>query len=143
MWLINYFKEWKAWREVKKVYKQNQKDFNKIGLKCDWFGKLWKVINRYPSIPLGTQEDEILLRNELMSLNDFLIKMNLMDILAYELKPLEDSDENSFENGYLITFTPCYRLDKQYVSFKSTFWLFFITCLIISGLYFLFTLVLL
>ena len=62
MWIVNYFREWKAWREVKKVYKENQKDFEKIGLKSDWFGRLYKVINRDPKIPLGTQEDEILLQ---------------------------------------------------------------------------------
>ena len=137
MWIVNYFREWKAWREVKKVYKENQKDFEKIGLKSDWFGRLYKVINRDPKIPLGTQEDEILLQKELKEISDFLIKMNIMDILAYELIPQEQSDDKTFENAYLIKLTPAWDLSKQYVSFKSTFLLIFSTSIIITGLYYL------
>ena len=143
MWLVNYFKEWKAWREVKKVYKQNKKDFDKVGLKSDWFGRLYKVINRDPSIPLGTPEDEVLLQRELKEISDFLIKMSLIDILAYELIPQEQSGEDYFENAYLIKLTPAWDLSKQYVSFKTSFWLLFFSGLIITGLYFLFTLVIL
>ena len=140
MWIVNYIREWKAWREVKRVYKQNQNEFEKIGLKMNWFGILWKVINRDPKYKLGTQEDEVLLRGELAELNDFLVQHDIMDILAFELTPQEESNEEYFENSYLITFTPCYRLDKQYVSFKSKFWLFFGTCALATGLYFLITL---
>lgn len=140
MWLVNYFREWKAWRIVKKIYKENKKEFDRIGIKCDWFGKLYKVINRDPSIQLGTIKDEELLTNELKEISDFLIKMNIMDILAYELTPLESGDEKSFENAYLVTLTPAWNLSKQYVSFKSTFWLLFTTGIIITGLYYLITL---
>lgn len=142
MWLVNYFREWKAWRIVKKVYKENKKEFDNIGIKCDWFGRLYKVINRDPSIQLGTIKDEELLTNELKEISDFLIKMNIMDILAYELTPLESSDEKSFENAYLVTLTPAWDLSKQYVSFKSTFWLLFTIGIIVTGLYFLITLLL-
>ena len=134
MWLKNYINEWKVWREIKKVYKDNQKDFEKVGLKSDYFGRLYKVINRDPSIPLGTPEDEILLQKEFKELNDFLISKNIIDLLALELIPQEESDDNTFENAYLIVFTPAYNLDKQYVSFKSTFWLFIGTCLTLTGL---------
>lgn len=143
MWLINYFRELKSWREVRKTYKQNRSEFEKHGLKKDWFGVIYKVINRDPNIRLGTPEDEMLLREELGELNDFLVEQNLMEILAFELIPQEQSDEESFENAYLIKLTPAYNLDKQYVSFKSTFWLFFWTCAFITGLYFLLTLIIL
>lgn len=137
MWIVNYFHEWKAWREVKKLYKQNKSEFDKIGLKSDYFGRLYKVINRDPTIPLGTPEDSELLSQELKELSEFLIKMNIIDILAYELTPLEDSDDKSFENAYLITLTPAWDLNKQYVSFTTTTLLFLTVCGFFTGLYFL------
>ena len=136
MWLKKYINEWKTWRVVRKIYKENQKEFEKMQLKSDWFGKLYKVINRDPEIKLGTPEDERLLSQELNELSNFLIKMNIMDIVAYELIPLEKSDETSFENAYLITLTPAYDLNKQYVTFASTLILFFCTCAIITGIIF-------
>lgn len=136
MWIVNYFREWKAWRTVKKVYKENQKEFEKMGIKSDWFGRLYKVINRDPKILLGTPEDEVLLQKELNEISTFLIKMNLMDILAYELIPQEKSGDDYFENAYLIKLTPAWDLSRQYVSFKSTFWLLVISGAIITGLYY-------
>jgi hypothetical protein len=84
---------------------------------------LYKVINRDASIPLGSDEDEELLMKELDEIKDVLIKTNVMDILAYELIPQEDGDENSFENGYLVTLTPAWDIAKQYVTLKSSFFL--------------------
>ena len=139
MWIVNYFREWKVWRTVKKVYKENQTEFDKMGIKSDWFGRLYKVINRDPSIALGTHEDEILLQKELKQISDFLVKMNIMDLLAYELLPQEQSGEDYFENAYLVKLTPAYRMDKQYVSFKSSFWLLFTIGVITTGIYLLFS----
>ena len=116
MWLKNFYNELKAWHIIRKVYKENKSEFEKIGLKKDWFGRLWLVINRDPKIPLGSAEDEELLGNELHIISDFLIKMNIMDILAYELIPLEKHDEETYENAYLIKLTPAWNLTKQYVN---------------------------
>lgn len=134
MWLVNYFREWKTWRIVKKVYRENQREFDKVGLRCDWFGRLYKVINRDPSIPLGTSKDEELLVGELKEISDLLVKTNTMDILAYELKPLESSDKDTFENAYLITLTPAYHIDRQYVTLTSTTFLILFGLGILCGL---------
>lgn len=141
MWLVNYIREWKAWRTVKKVYNENKKEFEKIGIKSDWFGRLYKVINRDPAIQLGTIKDEELLTSELREISEFLVKMNIMDILAYDLIPLEDSDNDSFENAYLIKLTPAWDLSRQYVSFKTTFWLMLSTGGIITILIYLIKLI--
>ena len=141
MWLVNYIREWKAWRTVKKVYNENKKEFEKIGIKSDWFGRLYKVINRDPAIQLGTIKDEELLTSELREISEFLVKMNVMDILAYDLIPLEDSDNDSFENAYLIKLTPAWDLSRQYVSFKTTFWLMLSTGGIITILIYLIKLI--
>jgi len=124
MFLKNFFNELKAWRIVRKVYKNNINDFNKIGLKSDWGGKLYRVINRDPLIELGSGEDEVYLRKELAEIWQVLVKHNIVDILAYELKPLEEERyinerEIEYEHGYLVTFTPAWNLDRQYVTVKS------------------------
>lgn len=139
MWLKNFINECKVWREIKKVYKKNEEQFLKLGLKIDWVGRIWKVINRDEKIPLGTPEDEILLRKELNEIQEFLVKQNIIDILAYELIPQEEvsTDENGnevYENSYLIKFTPAYRLDKQYLTVKNVILLILTTLGLLSGI---------
>ena len=134
MWIKNYYNELKAWSIMRKVYKENKSEFENVGLKKDWFGRLWKVINRDASIPLGSSEDEQLLTKEMDEISKILIKTNVMDILAYELIPLEKKDEknNTFENSYLIKLTPAWNLNKQYVTTKSTLLLLLFVCGIIG-----------
>ena len=135
----NFFNELKAWRIINKVYKNNKLDFNAIGLKKDYFGKLYKVINRDVLIELGSDEDQIYLRKELSEIWAVLVKLNLVDILAYELKPLEevtkiDDTHEEYEHGYLVTFTPAWNLDRQYVTFKSIIFVTLFFTALIGGL---------
>lgn len=124
MFLKNFVNELKAWRIVNKIYKKNKADFNKVGLKKDWFGKLYRVINRSTDITLGDDMDEALLHKETTEIWQVLVKHNLVDILAYELKPLEEvtplgDGREEYEHGYLVTLTPAWNLDRQYVTVKS------------------------
>ena len=135
----NFFNELKAWRIINKIYKNNKSDFNAIGLKKDYFGKLYKVINRDVLIELGSDEDQIYLRKELSEIWAVLVKLNLVDILAYELKPLEevtkiDDTHEEYEHGYLITFTPAWNLDRQYVTFWSVIFVTLFFTALIGGL---------
>lgn len=142
MWIKNFFNELKAWHIVRKVYRQNKSDFDKIGIKSDWFGKLYIVLNRNPEIVLGSEEDEVILHNELAKIWAFITKLNIGDILAYELKPLEDEvqisdSEVEYEHAYLVTFTPAWNLEKQFVTIKSVTSFIVILGGIITGLVFL------
>ena len=141
MWLKNFFKELKAWHIVRKEYRKNKWLFDKFGIKKDWGGRLYKVINRAPEIELGSGEDEVYLRKELSEISAVLIKCNIYDILAYDLKPLdnvtvrEDGTEE-FENGYLVVLTPAWNLDKQYVTFWSILFVILLFASIGVGLYY-------
>jgi len=108
-----------VWHEVRTVYKKNKEDFLKYGLKSDWFGRIYKVINRDVKVELGSPEDEMILRDELTEIQNILVKHNIIDLLAYSLNPLEEDDGKTFEHGYLIVFTPAYILEKQYLTFKN------------------------
>ena len=139
MFLKNFFNELKAWHIVRREYKKNKTLFESIGLKSDWGGKLYKVINRDPSITLGTGEDEVYLRKELSEISAVLIKCNIYDILAYELKPLEeerqiDATHIEYEHGYLITLTPAWNLNRQYVTFWSIVFVTLFFATLIGGL---------
>ena len=130
MWIVKFFKELKVWRTVRKVCKENEQFIEKSGLKFDWLGHIYTVINRDPSIKLGSDEDKYLLMQELNDIQNVLVKLNVIDLLAYELIPLEsseiskDGNEEIFENGYLIKFTPADDVSKQYVKPWSCFCVF-------------------
>lgn len=139
MFLKDFFNELKAWKIIRKEYKKNRQLFDAVGLKSDWFGKLYKVINRDPDIVLGSDEDEIYLRKEMAEIWSVLVKLNIVDILAYELTPLEDErviDENKveYEHGYLVTLTPAWKLDRQYVTVKSVISVILGFAIVIGGL---------
>jgi hypothetical protein len=122
MWIANFFKELKVWRTIRKVCKENNQFLETAGLKYDWLGHIYTVINRDPNIQLGSDEDRVLLMRELKDIQGTLVKLNIIDLLAYELIPLEskemsdDGSEEIFENGYLVKFTPAEDVSKQYVT---------------------------
>ena len=139
MWLRNFFLELKAWHIVRKEYRKNKALFDSVGLKKDWFGRFYRVINRDPEISLGSDEDQIYLHNETSKIWAVMVKLNLADILAYELKPLEDErqiDEThiEYEHGYLITLTPAWNLDRQYVTFWSIIFVTLFFAALIGGM---------
>ncbi len=130
MWIVNFFKELNVWRTIRKVCKENKQFLENSGLKYDWLGHIYTVINRDPNIKLGSEEDRVLLMKELNGIQNILVKLNIIDLLAYELIPLEsteiskDGSEEIFENGYLIKFTPAEDVTKQYVKPLSVFCIF-------------------
>jgi hypothetical protein len=130
MWIVNFFKELRVWRTIRKVCKENKQFIENAGLKYDWLGHIYTVINRDPNIKLGSDEDRILLMRELQDIQNSLVKLNIIDLLAYELIPLEysersdDGSEEIFENSYLVKFTPAEDVSKQYVKPLSCFCVF-------------------
>ena len=139
-WFKNFFNELKAWHIVRKEYRNNKRLFDAVGLKSDWGGRLYKVINRDPNIELGSGEDEIYLRKELGEITNVTVQTKIIDILAYDLKPLEEETDLGdgkveYEHGYLVTLTPAWSLDRQYVTFWSLLFvgLLFIALLIGLG----------
>ena len=139
MWIANFFKELKVWRTIRKVCKENKQFLENVGLKYDWFGHIYTVINRDPNIKLGSDEDRQLLVRELQDIQNVLLKLNIIDLLAYELIPLESSEmsedgsEEIFENSYLIKFTPAEDVSKQYVKPWSCFCVFVVIPILVVG----------
>jgi hypothetical protein len=130
MWIANFFKELKVWKTIRKVCRENKQVLENSGLKFDWLGHIYTVINRDPNIQLGSEDDRYLLMKELNMIQNVLVKLNIIDLLAYELVPLEstefsdDGSEEIFENGYLVKFTPAEDVTKQYVKPWTCFCVF-------------------
>ena len=148
MWISKFFKELKVWITIKKVCNENEYFLESSGLKYDWLGHIYTVINRDPNIKLGSDEDRLLLMKELNDIQNVLVKLNIIDLLAYELIPLEsseiskDGNQEIFENGYLVKFTPAEDVSRQYVKPWSCFLVFvgipvLITGIILSLIHFL------
>ena len=142
MWIAKFLKELKVWRTIRKVCKENEQFLESVGLKYDWLGHIYTVINRDPNIQLGSDEDRLLLMKELNDIQNALVKLNIIDLLAYELIPLESSEisndgsEEIFENSYLVKFTPAEDVSKQYVKPWSCFFVFVgIPALIAAGVF--------
>ena len=142
MWIVKFFKELKVWRTIRKVCKENRQFFEEVGLKYDWLGHIYTVINRDPNIKLGSDEDRALLMRELNDIQKSLVKLNIIDLLAYELIPLESSEiskngeQEIFENGYLVKFTPAEDVSRQYVKPWSCFCVFvLIPALVTAGIF--------
>ena len=138
-WFKNFFNELKAWHIVRKEYKNNKRLFDAVGLKSDWGGRLYKVINRDPNIELGSGEDEIYLRKELGEITNVTVQTKIIDILAYDLKPLEEETDLGdgkveYEHGYLVTLTPAWSLDRQYVTFWSLLFVGLLFIVLLIGL---------
>ena len=70
MWIANFFKELKVWRTIKKVCKENKQFLESVGLKYDWLGHIYTVINRDPDIKLRIDEDKLLLIKELKEIQN-------------------------------------------------------------------------
>lgn len=138
MWIAKFFRELKVWRTIRKVCKENRQFFEKVGLKYDWLGHIYTVINRDPNIKLGSDEDRALLIRELNDIQKSLVALNIIDLLAYELIPLEsseiskDGEQEIFENGYLVKFTPAEDVSKQYVKPWSCFFVFIMIPALVS-----------
>jgi hypothetical protein len=139
MWISKFFKELKVWITIRNVCNENEYFLESSGLKFDWLGHIYTVINRDPNIKLGSDEDRQLLMRELNVIQDALVKLNIIDLLAYELIPLEsseiskDGNQEIFENGYLVKFTPAEDVSKQHVKPWSCFLVFVGIPVLIAG----------
>ena len=142
MWIAKFFRELKVWRTIRKVCKEHKQFLESVGLKYDWVGHIYTVINRDPNIKLGSDEDRYLLMKELNDIQNVLVKLNIIDLLAYELLPLESSEisddgsEEVFENSYLVKFTPAEDVSKQYVTPLSCLGVFVGIPALIAGVVF-------
>jgi hypothetical protein len=139
MWIVKFFKELRVWRIIRQVCKENKQFLENAGLKYDLLGHIYTVINRDPNIKLGSDEDKYLLMKELDDIQNNLVKLNIIDLLAYELVPLESSEisedgsKEIFENSYLIKFTPADDVSKQYVKPWSCFCVFVLMPILIAA----------
>lgn len=138
--LKGFFLELKAYWIVRREYRRHKEMFKSVGLKMDWFGRLWRVINRDPDVAeLGSDADRVYLQNDLAQITQVLVEYNIADIVSLEIIPLEevndiDGETEEFENAHLVILTPMWMSDRQYVTGWSVFWVCLLFAIIISAI---------
>lgn len=121
MLLTKIIKEWKVWRTVRKVVKQNEDKLWAVNFDHDWLGRLYTVVNIPDEIidmPSKTRRDIVMqrmmidnyIKDSLFDVTELLNELRLSDLIVYP-----DTYER-FENtdSILLVLSPERRYTKPW-----------------------------
>ena len=83
-------------------------EWNKLKLRRDWFGRIFTVVNLPPEVtqsrdfPVEARPAWVF--EEIRSVNEYLTRLNLQEIIAPLLKPLAEANGESFLVIYYFVF---------------------------------------
>ena len=134
------FREWKTWRIVRKVAKENIADLKKIGFDVDWIGRIYTVVNipdELMNMPLRNRDDvekqqmavDMYIKDNMIEITELLNKLMLADLVIYP------SHYERFEgtNSMLVILAP----ERRYTKPWKIVFLSLLTCGVVTGLVFL------
>jgi hypothetical protein len=134
------FREWKTWRIVRKVAKENIADLKKIGFDVDWIGRIYTVVNipdELMNMPLRNRDDvekqqmavDMYIKDNMIEITELLNKLMLADLVIYP------SHYERFEgtNSMLVILAP----ERRYTKPWKIVLLSLLTCGVVTGLVFL------
>jgi hypothetical protein len=116
MWLaiLKFFKvsrDIKIYRDYLKIVDKESKDspiWSRKGLRKDWFGRIYTVINLPPeiiySMDLPKEARPSFVMNEIKPINEYLKTLNLEEIITIGLEPVEGTNEESYLVVYQYVF---------------------------------------
>ena len=109
--LFKVLKELKLYREYLKIIKKESLDspeWTKLKLRKDWFGRIYTVFNLPPEV---TQSPDFprysrpaFVFDQIKPINNYLTRLNLQEIIAPTMNPIEGTDEESFLVIYYFVF---------------------------------------
>lgn len=116
--------EWKIWRTVRRVVKENAKELENVGFYCDWVGRIYTVINipeELANMPVNSRKDyeirimaiDSYIKQQLMPVSEVLTKLMLADLIIYPDK--YEMFENT--NSVLIVLAPERKWSKPFAVF--------------------------
>ena len=122
--IFRVIKEIRLYREylrtIKKEY-QDSPEWIKLKLRKDWFGRIYTVSNlppevtKSPDFPRYARPSFVF--DQIKPINEYLTKLNLQELIAPMLKPIEGTDEESFLVIYSFVFRQI-----------SLLWIFWFLC---------------
>ena len=103
MYLIELYRDIKVWYKYAKVTKakSNQERLNDKGLRTDWLGRLYTVIN-IPEEMVNYPNIEMWVMQQLSPFNEVLIELGIAD---YSYPEVQKIDEEGV-NAYLVVMYP-------------------------------------
>jgi hypothetical protein len=116
MWLaiLKFFKVYrdiKIYRDYLKIVDKESKDspvWSRKGLRRDWFGRIYTVINLPPeiiySMDLPKEARPSFVMNEIKPINEYLKTLNLEEIITIGLEPVEGTNDESYLVVYQYVF---------------------------------------
>jgi len=127
MYWINFFREYRIWRTVKRVALKNPNLLEENNLRVDWVGRMYTVINLPDEIIQNPYLEETYVIQQLREYDKVLITLGLADIIYPEFTKIEG------ESAYLLILYP----ESDYLNWSRFIFNFFITLGSVIGLYFL------
>ena len=109
--IFKVLKEIKLYREYLKVTKKESLDspeWSRLRLRRDWFGRIYTVFNLPPEVTKSPDFPKYarpaFVFDQIKPINDYLTKLNLQELIAPSLNPIEGTDEESFPVVYSFVF---------------------------------------
>ena len=109
--IFKVLKEIKLYREYLKVTKKESLDspeWSRLRLRRDWFGRIYTVFNLPPEVTKSPDFPKYarpaFVFDQIKPINDYLTKLNLQELIAPSLNPIEGTDEESFLVIYYFVF---------------------------------------
>lgn len=131
--IFKVLKEIRLYREYLKIIRresQDSPDWSKLRLRKDWFGRIYTVNNlppevtKSPDFPKYARPSFVF--DQIKPINEYLTRLNLQELIAPTMKPIEGTDEESFLVIYSFVFRQI-----------SLLWIFWFSCQIVAILLFL------
>jgi hypothetical protein len=96
-YFIKFYKEIRIWRKFYKAAKQSEGYLNENGLRVDWLGRIYTVVNIPEEIANNTQMvKEGWVLQQLNPYNEILLKVGLADYAVPELRNINIPNTNAF-----------------------------------------------
>ena len=112
MYFINLFKEIRIWFIFYKAVQENKKFLEESGLRIDWIGRIYTIINLPEDIANNDLARDPYAFGELKQFDNVLIKVRLNDMVYPELLKLPDAD------AFLLVLAP----ERDYLDLATLLW---------------------
>jgi|688.fasta_scaffold322791_3 hypothetical protein len=100
MYWIKLIKEIRIWWLARKVALANQSELEEFGVRVDWVGRLYTVINLPEEVASQPYSEQPYVLSQLRKYDEILLRLQLSDVLYPEFEKIPG------ESAYLLVLTP-------------------------------------
>lgn len=106
--IIKEIKIYFDYRSVIKKESQNSPYWTRLRLRYDWIGRIYTVVNLPPEVTMSrdfpSDARPAFVFEEMKPVNEYLTQLNLQELLTPVLKPIEETDGDSYLVVYYYFF---------------------------------------